>query len=304
MLILETRIYLLLPKKNQVSQPLPWFCPPLAPKHVSRPRPRSAPTPLEGSFSHVRPCSADPGAPPPPVHAPLHRQLSAAEPLRQPRSADPRAPPPPARRRGTRPARLLCQLVRSTARPDPAAARSPHLDLLRIHALGSAGTSLAARAQRRAATPPLLPGQDASLPGGRLERSLPPRFARRCLCSAGCLPPLRPCAARPAKATPHHRCTGPGRQFRRMDPRRWWPDALPSPHPHSLVLRSPWFLFLSSAPFRIHGGADGCAVSSLTAYLHNRRSSRKRHQGGTFNLILMGSPSSTPTISTTPHQRR
>ena len=81
------------------------------------------------------------------------------------------------------------------------------------------------------------------------------------------------------------------------------PNALPSPHPHPLVLPSPWFLFLSSAPFRIHGGADGCAVSSLTAYLHHRRSSRKRHQGGTFNLILMGSPSSTPTISTTPHQR-
>ncbi|KAG2553707.1 hypothetical protein PVAP13_9KG541926 [Panicum virgatum] len=57
-------------------------------------------------------------------------------------------------------------------------------------------------------------------------------------------------------------------------------------HPHPLVLSSPWFLFLLSAPFRIHGGADGCAVSSLTAYLHNHRSSRKRHQGGHVGVLL------------------
>ena len=32
-----------------------------------------------------------------------------------------------------------------------------------------------------------------------------------------------------------------------------------------------------------------CNPSRLTAYLHRRRSSRKHHQGGTLNLILLGS---------------
>ena len=76
--VLRFSLSILLAKKKKFCLPNRgsaslWFCPRLAPKHVSRPRPRSAPTPLNGYFSHARPCSADPGAPPPPVRAPLHR---------------------------------------------------------------------------------------------------------------------------------------------------------------------------------------------------------------------------------------
>ncbi|KAG2570506.1 hypothetical protein PVAP13_7KG004754 [Panicum virgatum] len=204
-------------RRSVPARPSPRFTAPslLAPLHGSPLRPCS-PSPLPRRRRSTS-CTSTRSAPPharstsPPQRCPRRRRTRA-------RRCDPAA------------ARLPCLPERGRLpplRPAPGtAARSPRLDLLRIHARGWPGVSLGARALA-GVTPPPVPRQDADLPFARRQPRL--SCSQRFLATSSDPPPTRaPASSLPPPPRPcrhHHRHRSVG---------SWstGPPLMPSSPPH------------------------------------------------------------------------